>query len=122
MSRSLLVCTLALVVGRTADAGVTLATPPLVGDESQHVVCLVSNVGARPVPLRVVVAGPFSMEELSSSRGAPLPPGSFNAYSSTQFAGYCKVEIPQQGAARGLRVAACLAGSGRACVATVEGR
>jgi len=118
--RAMLVTSIASA-GIAQGAGLILATPPLVGNDAQHVVCLVSNVGTRAAPIRVVVAGPFAMEEVGFSE-APLPPGSFNGYASTQFAGYCKVEVPQAGLVRGLRVAACVAGSDNACTTTVEGR
>ena len=96
---------------RTAAAQSLLATPPLVGTADEHVVCLVSNVGAQPAPIRVTMAGPTQMETLVSDGAAPLPPGSFNAYPSTQFAGYCKVQAPKRNL-RDLRVAACVAGAG----------
>ena len=106
------------------DGTITAATNigPLVFANDDHTVSLADGSGGTTVAnttsktftasgtTQLIVLNPF------------IQPGSFNAYSSTQFAGYCKVEIPQQGAARGLRVAACLAGSDRACVATVEGR
>jgi len=118
--RAMLVMSIA-GAGTAQGAGLILATPPLVGNDTQHVVCLVSNVGTRYAPFRVVVAGNSAMEDVGGSN-APLPPGSFNGYASTQFEGYCKVEVPQAGIARGLRVAACVAGSDNVCTTTVEGR
>lgn len=132
MHRLTLSCA-ALMLFHAAVAAATpptavLATPPIVGDQAagEHVVCLVSNVGTRVASFQLVAAGPLAMDVLATpdpENGHPLPPGSFNAFEGTQWAGYCKLQGPPT-VLRNLRLAACVApqGTGLACRVTVNGR
>jgi hypothetical protein len=121
--RIVLLAVIGLTAGvRSAIADSLLATPPIVGAEDEHVVCLVSNVGTQPAPIVVTMAGPLAMEVLLRADAEPLPAGSFNAYPSTQFTGYCKVEGSKR-ILRDLRVAACVAPPGdrtASCRVTVD--
>jgi len=116
-----------VAVSMAAAGTAVLATPPLIGDQvaGEHLVCLVSNVGTRKASFQLVAAGPFAMDVLATpdpENGHPLPPGSFNGFEASQWAGYCRLDGPAA-VLRNLRLAACVApsGTGLACRVTVEG-
>lgn len=131
MHRLIVSCAALMLIHAAVASGTpataVLATPPIVGDQSagEHVVCLVSNVGTQVAPFQLVAAGPLAMDVLATpdpQNGHPLPPGSFNAFEGTQWAGYCKLTGPRT-LLRNLRLAACVAppGTGPACRVTVDG-